>query len=207
MIRAVAIFSLSTMLLLILYLPSAHTPERFVRQLQQEHLLASELWGFATAERILERSMVMTSRAGAASPLPTHSSTTAERRPAGRIGEEMAQVNRRLFDNAYFRSIEALLDLASYRLSALMEWTPKCAFLILAVLADSIGRRTVKAHEFSRHDPELFALCWSGAIVGLCAVILCMTLPVSMHPLIWAISPVCVGALVARAVADFHRRA
>jgi hypothetical protein len=206
MIRAVAIFSLSTMLLLILYVPSAHPPERFVRQLQYEHLQASEVWGIAIADRILDRAMAMTSRAGAASPLPTHQDAHEGQRSAGRIGEEMAQVNRRLFDNAYFRSIEALLELASYRFSALLEWAPKGVFLILAILADSIARRVIKAHEFTRHDPELFALCLSTAIVATCACVLSLALPLSMHPLAWAAAPLGIAAPIARAVADFHRR-
>lgn len=206
MIRAVAVFSLSTMLLLILYLPSAHPPERFVQQLQQEQRQSSEVWGMAIADRILDRAMAMTSRAGAASPLPTHHAANEGQRSAGRIGEEMAQVNRRLFDNAYFRSIEALLELASYRLSALLEWAPKGVFLILAILADSIGRRVIKAHEFTRHDPELFTLCLSTAIVVTCACILSLALPVSVHPVAWAAAPLGIAAPIARAVADFHRR-
>ena len=206
MIRAVAVFSLSTLLLLILYLPSAHPPERFVQQLQQEHLRASDVWGIATADRILDRAMAMTSRAGAASPLPTHHAAPEGQRSAGRIGQEMAQVNRRLFDNAYFRSIEALLELASYRLSALLEWAPKSLFLMLALLADSFARRVIKAHEFTRHDPELFALCLSAAIVTTCACALSLALPVSVHPLAWAAAPLGMAAPIARAVADFHRR-
>ncbi|HVR49766.1 MAG TPA: DUF4400 domain-containing protein, partial [Pseudorhodoferax sp.] len=189
MIRAVAIFSLSTMLLLVLYLPSTHPPERFVQQMEQEHRHASEMWGYAIAERILERAMAMTSHAGTASPIPTRDVVTARQPASGRIGEEMAQINRRLFDNAYFRSIEALLELASYRLSALVEWAPKSALLTFAILVDSIARRAIKAHEFTRHDPELFALCLCVAIILSCACAIALALPVSIHPMIWATAP------------------
>ena len=37
MIRAVAILSLVSLLVLVLYLPSAHPPERFIAQLRAEH--------------------------------------------------------------------------------------------------------------------------------------------------------------------------
>ena len=206
MIRVVAIFSLSTMLLLILYLPSAHPPDRFVQLILQEHLHASETWGIANAERILDRGMAMTAQAAAATPLPRDHVAHSSPPSSGRIGEEMEQVNRRLVDNDYFRSIEALLGLASYRLSALLEWAPRSALLILAILADSIARRVIKAHEFTRHDPEVFALCLCAAIILACACALSLTLPVPMHPLTWAAAPIAVAAPIARSVADFHRR-
>jgi hypothetical protein len=206
MIRGVAIFLLSLLLVLVLYLPSAHPPERFVHQLRLEHLHAREVWGAAIADRVLDRALSMASHAQAISPVPGKAEPVSSSLGNGMVREEMARVNQRLFDNAYFRSIDALLVLAIYRLCALLEWMSKGTFLLLALLADSVMKRVVKTKEFARHDPEVFALCLSTAIIASCACVLALTLPVSMHPLTWVAAPLGIFAILVRAVADFHRR-
>ena len=45
MIRAVAVLSLLVLLVLVLYVPSAHPPERFLAQLRAEHEAAAAYWG------------------------------------------------------------------------------------------------------------------------------------------------------------------
>ncbi|MBH2008583.1 MAG: DUF4400 domain-containing protein [Xanthomonadaceae bacterium] len=207
MIRYVAIGALSTLLLLVLYLPSAHPPERFIQQLHDEHLHAYDVWGATTANRILHRAMIIESRAETTPPLPTRASTPSEPHGTGAVQHEMAQVNRRLFDNLYFRSIDALFVLAIYRFSALLEWLPKCTFFLLAFLVDALAERVIKAKEFRRHDPEVFALYLSIAIVALCACVLAMVSPWPLHPAAWAVAPLGMAVLVGRAAADFHRRA
>lgn len=207
MIRVAAIGALSTLLLLVLYLPSAHPPERFIQLLRQEHLHAHDVWGATTADRILHRAMAIESQAGTAPPLPTRASAPLAPHGTGTVQHEMAQVNRRLFDNPYFRSIDALFVLAIYRFSALVEWLPKCIFFLLAFLVDALAERVIKAKEFRRHDPEVFALYLSIAIVALCACVLAMVSPWSLHPAAWAVAPLGIAVLVGRATADFHRRA
>ena len=53
MIRVVAVVSLVCLLVLVLYLPSAHPPERFLAQLRTEHEATAAYWGDAPALRIL----------------------------------------------------------------------------------------------------------------------------------------------------------
>ena len=53
MIRAVAVLSLLVLLVLVLYLPSANPPERFLAQLRAEHELAMAYWGAEPATRML----------------------------------------------------------------------------------------------------------------------------------------------------------
>ncbi len=59
MIRAVAVLSLLVLLVLVLYVPSAHPPERFLSQLRAEHEAATAYWGAEPATRMLDRAMRM----------------------------------------------------------------------------------------------------------------------------------------------------
>ena len=45
MIRAVAVISLVLLLILVLYVPAVHPPERFMDQMRSEHLVAVDFWG------------------------------------------------------------------------------------------------------------------------------------------------------------------
>jgi len=206
MIRIVAVASLTTLLLLVLYLPSAHPPERFMRQVREEHQRSIEVWGRGTSERILERMLSMQAQSLMVSPVPTPASAPRTAQLDRAVGREMAQVNQRLFNSPYFRSIDALLVLATYRLAALAEWLPRCAALALALLADAFMERAIKSREFRQHDPEMFALYASLAIFLLCACMLALAWPWTPHPATWAAVPVGVSLLMSRAVAHFHRR-
>lgn len=205
MIRLVAIASLPTLLLLVLYLPSAHPPERFMQQVRLEHMRSGEVWGPETGDRIMERMLSMQAQALAVSPVPTAASAPQPGQVDHAVGREMAQVNQRLFNSPYFRSIDALLVLAAYRFSALLEWLPKCAVLALALFIDAFMERAIKAKEFRQHNPEMFALYASMAIFLVCACMLGMVWPWTAHPAAWAAVPVLVALLASRAVTHFHR--
>lgn len=118
----------------------------------------------------------------------------------------MSSVNQRLFNNAYFRSVDALLLLASYRLSTLLEWLPWLSGFVLAALVDGGFVRLIKAKEFLQHDPEMFALYASLGIMILCATVIGFVLPAMLHPLLLPCVPLVVGVLIGRAVGCFHRR-
>lgn len=206
MIRVAAIASLTALLLLVLYLPAAQPPERFLLQLRQEHLQNSDFWGAETAERMLDRMMELQADAATASPVPAASSAPAHTGVDQAVGREMARVNQRLFNNPYFRAIDALLVLASYRLAMLLEWLPKYWLLAWALATDAFLERAVKSREFRQHDPEMFALYVSAAIIALCACALAMVWPWTLHPAAWAAAPALVCVLATRAIAHFHRR-
>jgi hypothetical protein len=76
----------------------------------------------------------------------------------GAVAREMATVNQRLFNNAYFRSIDALLLLASFGSAILVGWLPWLLAFTDAVRLDGFIVRQIKAWEFRQHDPELFEL-------------------------------------------------
>lgn len=206
MIRAVAVLSLVSLLVLVLYLPSAHPPERFLVQLRAEHQAASQFWGDEPAMRMLSRALSVQDTARQASPVPSSADAPVLGAVDGAVAQEMASVNQRLFNNTYFRSIDALFLLASFRLATLLEWLPWLLAFTVAVVADGSFARLIKSKEFLQHDPEMFALYACAAIVAVCAAVLGLVAPLALHPLVMPSVPLVVSVLLGRAVGSFHRR-
>jgi len=207
LIRLVAVTSLLAVLALVLYLPSAHPPDRFLAQLRLEHAAAADVWGSIPAARMLERALGAqdATREPAFAPEPTDASTAHPLDTA--VAREMASVNRRLFDNSYFRAVEALLLLALFRLSMIVEWLHWLAAFTIAALVDGYVVRAVRSREFLQHDPELFALAICAAIVVACGTVVASVVPTTVHPMLLPIVPLVISALTACALASFHRRA
>lgn len=207
MIRLVAVTSLLAVLALVLYLPSAHPPDRFLAQLRLEHAAAADLWGSVHAARMLERALGAqdATRKPAFVPEPTDTSTAHPLDTA--VAREMASVNRRLFDNSYFRAVEALFLLALFRLSMIVEWLPWLAAFTIAALVDGYVVRAVRSREFLQHDPELFALAICAAIVVACGTVVASVVPATFNPMLLPSVPLVISALAACALASFHRRA
>ncbi|MBX3605791.1 MAG: DUF4400 domain-containing protein [Piscinibacter sp.] len=207
MIRLVAVTSPLVVLALVLYLPSAHPPEHFLAQLRLEHAAAADAWGPIPAERMLERALGAqdATRQPALPPEATNASTAAPFDTA--VAREMATVNRRLLDNSYFRAVEALLLLALFRLSMIVEWLPWLVAFTIAALVDGYVVRAVRSREFVQHDPELFALAICAAIVVACGAVIASVVPAMVHPTLLPSVPLVISALAACALASFHRRA
>ena len=207
MIRVVSIAALLSLLVLVLYLPSAHPPERFLAQIRSEHQAMEEIWGETPALRILDRALVLQGAAREATPVPPTAVVSAASGVDGAVAREMASVNQRLFGNSYFRAIDALVLLAAFRLSAMLEWLPWMAAFVAAAMADGAISRVIKSKEFLHHDPERFALYASLAIVLSCAAVIAFVVPVAIHPMVSPALVVVLGLLCARSLANFHRRA
>ncbi len=207
MIRATVILSLVTLLILVLYIPSAHPPQRFLAQIRQEYEATRVFWGIQPANRILERAVRMQDATADITPIPKASDAPSNTGVSNAVGREMESVNQRLFNNPYFRSIDALLLLASYRLATLLEWLPWLAVFALAAVIDGWFVRLIKAREFVQHDPEMFALYACLAIIVVCATVIGFVVPVTVHPLVLPIAPILFSILLGRALACFHRRA
>ena len=206
MIRAVAVLSLVILLVLVLYVPSAHPPERFTAQLRAEHEAATVYWGTESATRMLDRAVSMQAATASVTPIPAAKDAPSPSSVNSAVSQEMSSVNQRLFNNPYFRSVDALLLLASYRLSTLLAWLPLMAAFVVAAIADGGFARLIKAKEFQQHDPEMFALYASTGIVLLCATVIAFVLPVTLPPLLLPCVPLAVGVLTGRALGCFHRR-
>jgi hypothetical protein len=205
-IRFVSTASLVALLVLMLYLPSAYPPQRFIDQLHTEYALTVEFWGRSHAMRILSRMLDWQAAAKQASPVPSPKDAAGPNPVDLAVEKQMADVNHRLFNNPYFRSIDTLLALATYRLSGLIEWLPALTVFMLAALFDGFLVRIVKAKEFRQHDPEMFALHVCAAIVTACATVLAFVLPVMLHPLVFSAVPITISIFANRALADFHLR-
>lgn len=206
MIRAVAILSLLILLILVLYVPSAHPPERFLAQLRDEHQIATGYWGLQPATHMLDRAVRMQEATANVTPIPAAKDAPSTSAVNGAVLLEMTSVNQRLFNNPYFRSVDALLLLGSYRLSTLLEWLPLLAAFVMAAIADGGFARFIKAKEFRQHDPEMFALYTSLGIVVICATVIGFVWPMRLHILLLPCAPLVVGVLVGRALGCFHRR-
>jgi Domain of unknown function (DUF4400) len=206
-IRVVAVISLLCLLVLVLYLPSVHPAQRFLAQLRAEHEAMTAFWGVAPASRILSRALSLQDSAREVTPVPSASDAPPANALDSAVTQEMTSLNQRLFDNAYFRSIDALVLLASYRLSTLLEWLPWLAAFCMAALVDGGVVRLTKSREFRHHDPEVFAVFSCLAIVAGCAAVIGFVIPVTLHPLSMPAVPLLMSLLLGRAFANFHRRA
>ncbi|WP_157271183.1 DUF4400 domain-containing protein [Azohydromonas aeria] len=205
MIRATAVVSLLGLLVLVLYLPSALPAERFLTRLRAEHEAAVAFWGPEHATRLLARALDTQETARAATPHPD-AAMAAPGDVGGAVSRQMAGAVAKLFDNPYFRSIDALLLLAGYRAVALVEWLPWTLVVLLAAGADALASRAVKAREFRRLDPEMFAAHASAAVMAGCLTMVCAVAPMPLHPLVMPCAPLVVGLLGARALGCFHQR-
>ena len=206
MIRVVAIVSLTALLILVLYLPSAHRPEHFVAQLRIEHEQTTRFWSAQHAENILTRTLDAQESFRQLSPIPTLRAAPDPSRVDSAVAGEMSEVNARLFNSAYFRSIDALLLLATYRYFTLLQWLPWLLAFGLAALFDGAALRAVRAKQFAHHDPEMFALHVCAAIVVACAAVLALVLPVTLPVMLLPSMPMAVGVFAAGALGHFHRR-
>lgn len=206
MIRFVSTTSLVALLILVLYLPSAYPPQRFIDQLRAEHTLTVDFWGRDHAMRILSRMLDWQATAKQASPVPSSTDAPLPNPVDLAVATQMAEVNNRLFNNPYFRSIDTLLALATYRFCALIEWLPALLTFMLAALLDGFLVRIIKSKEFLQHNPEVFALHICAVIMTACATVLAFVLPITLHPLVLSGVPIAISVFASRALADFHRR-
>ena len=206
MIRTIAVVSLLGLLILVLYVPSSHPPEMFIKQLRAEYKTAAAFWGEDAALRMLSRAMRTQDSARQITPIPSPQDAAPTNAVNSAVGHEMASVNLRLFNNAYFRAIDALLLLASFRFAMLWEWLPSLLVFIGAAVMDGSFVRLVKSKELLHDDPEMFALYVSTAILVSCSTVLAFVWPISLHPLIVPCVPLVIGVLLGLAVQHFHRR-
>ena len=206
-IRVVSTISLILLLILVLYLPSAHPPERFITQLSIEHERTRAFWGEEHALRILSRMLDLHADAKQASPIPdTLAPAESRSQVDSATASQMSQMSTRFFNNQYFKSIGALFALATYRFSAFVEWLPYLSVFVLAAFMDGFIRRIVKSKEFLQHKPELFALHASLVILIVCGTVVAFVLPVAVHPLLLALVLPSIGMFGSLAVANYHHR-
>lgn len=206
-IRVVSAVSLVWVLISVLYLPAAHPPHRFLSQLRIEHELNAEFWGGDYALRILARMLDLHEERQQASPLPrpfTEAPTPGQVDVT--VAAQIAQMTSRLTGNPYFRSLDALLALATYRFSMFAQWLPYLLVFVLAAVFDGAMRRLVKGKEFLQHNPEMYALYASMAIMVACGTVVAFVVPVTLHPFFLVTVPVWIAIFASLALANYHVR-
>lgn len=93
-----------------------------------------------------------------------------------------------------------------FRLALLAEWMPWLLAFTAAAQVDGAIVRLVKAREFRQHNPEVFALAASSAIVVVCGTVVAFAMPMTLHPVLLPVAPIIVSLLLGRALASFHHR-
>ena len=121
------------------------------------------------------------------------------------VAQEMERVNQRFFGNTYFRSIDSLLLLATFRLAALFEWLPVQAFVVLAIVIDGLIVRILRSKELKPHDPEWFALHACAFVLLACTNILAFVVPMAITPTVLGAVPIAGAFFLSRVIANFHR--
>jgi hypothetical protein len=205
-IRALSVASLGALLVLVLYLPSAYPPDRFLAQMRAEHALNDGLWGHEPALRILGRALAVRPESRDATLSTANAAGTVPAPVDVALAAQISTTTARLFGNPYFRSAEALATLAIYRVSSLLEWLPVLLPFLAAALLDGAVGRTVKSKEFSHHDPETYGLSGLLLVLMFCVTSIAFVLPVTLHPYFVAATPVAVGLFGSIAIANFHAR-
>ena len=117
---------------------------------------------------------------------------------------QITQMNMRLFGNPYFRSIDSLFALATYRLSAIIELLPLLAIFLLVVGVDGLVLRQVRAKEFVADSAEMFAVSVILAIVLGSMVAVAAFLPMRLHPMFVTLSLLAMLFALSRAIANYH---
>ena len=92
MIRVVTIAALLCLLVLVLYLPSAHPPERFLAQIRSEHQAIEEIWGETPALRILDRALGLQGVAREATPVPPTTTASATNAVDGAVARHPGRI-------------------------------------------------------------------------------------------------------------------
>jgi hypothetical protein len=205
MVRYVWIGTMLAILCIVLYIPSASPPERFTAVLRAEHDITRDIWGPVVADRILRR-MLDIQQGSLPLSEPPAPMVHVGQQPAvdAAMAAQMTQMSMRLFGNPYFRSIDSLFALATYRLSAIIELLPLLAIFLLVVAVDGFVLRQVRAKEFVAHSAEMFGGSLIVAIMLGGMVAVSAFLPMRLHPMFFTLSLLAMLFALSRAIANYH---
>ena len=205
MVRIVWITALMAVLCIVLYIPSASPPERFIEVLRAEHAVHREVWGSEVADRILGRMLDMQQGTPPLSE-PPGATIQASQMSAmdAAVTAQVSQMSVRLFGNPYFRSIDSLFALATYGLSTIIELVPMLSVFLGVVGVNGLVLRRVRAREFVAHSAEVFGGSVILAIVLGSVVVVSAFLPIRLHPMFATLCLLAMLFVLSRAVANYH---
>lgn len=201
MIRGVAITSLVTLLMLVLYLPAATPPATFLERIRSEYFAHGATWGQERVYRALEDALVMLEHPVSA---PLMNEASARQGNAMTVAEKQFDtVSRRILDSDYLRAFNALALLASFRLMVLAQLAPGLILLATAYIMDGLVRRWVKGREFAHYHPEVWAGSVCSICIACCAAIISSVLPVSVPLTLLPVLAGCASLGTAFAIANY----
>ncbi len=204
MVRIVWITALMAILCIVLYIPSASPPERFIEVLRAEYAIHREVWGPEVADRILGRMLDMQQGTPPLSEPPAATVQVGLQTAVdAAVAAQVSQMSVRLFGNPYFRSIDSLFALATYRLSAMIELMPLLSIFLGVVAIDGVVLRRVRAREFVAHSAEMFGGSVVVAIVLGSVVAVSAFLPIRLHPMFAILCLLAMLFLLSRAIANY----
>ena len=148
MIRAITVTALVALLILVLYLPSAYPPQRFLSQLQTDHATTARFWGKTEALQLLDATLSRQRDVRDVAPLPDAYDAPSTQRLDGAVAQEMSSVNNRLFNSPYFRSLDAMLVLPIWGAVGMV------IYFGYSRSRSHLGRGLVEVHEGEISDIE-----------------------------------------------------
>jgi len=198
--------ALAAVLVYTLYLPSVHPPARFLQQARLEHDRNVAFWGADHAHRILARALALYQQREQLAPAAFASTpgvaVSADNAAAAR---QMSDVVQRLFHNGYAQGFDAMVLLATYRISVLAQWLPWISGIFLFACFDACMVRLIRSKELVAPSPTRLALCAIGAMLALALTLLLLVIPASIDPVVLGGAPLALGVLIARAIGHWHR--
>ena len=204
MFRAIWIAALSVILCVVLYVPSVVPPERFVDTLRIEHEANLALWGHERALRLMNRLFEWQQWATPLSTVPPPTQIEGQQGVNAAMAQEVSRMHQRLFGNAYFRSVDALVALASYRLLSVLELLPPLGLFVLVLGIDGFAMRAVRRKELVAHSAERFSAAVIAAILIGSAVVVSAFLPVSFSPVVVMAALLVMLFVLSRALVNYH---
>ena len=204
MIRYVFIAAMLAILCIVLYIPSAVPPERFLDVLREEHAVMQRTWGPEIADRVLARMLDIQQATAAVSAPPPDGETSPATPVDAAMTIQIGQMSTRLFGNPYFRSIDSLFALVTYRLSAALELLPLLCTFLVVVAIDGLVIRMVRSKEFISHSAEMFGGSVVGGIALGSAVVVSWFLPYKLNPMLVVLALLAMLFVLSRAIANYH---
>ena len=179
MIRYLAIFLLTGLVTLVLWLPHGYAARDFYRSLRTNHNDCSHLFGSTFADRALAFAL------SAAEKEPSAVNVGHIRAPSSvesKAAVRLREVVSRVAAQRYFFNVNAMAALALYRVAIMLYVARGIGVALVAALADAAIRRTVRQQELRQHDPERFALALTGAMTLLIALGALLVFPANISP-------------------------
>lgn len=198
-------WALCALLVYALYLPAQHPPEHWVQELRREHERNVTFWGADRAQQILARALFLYGQRDELAPAAFASAPDAPASAGrGAVAQTMAEIVQRLLHNRYAQGFDALVLVATYRLSALAQWLPWVGGWVLLAGVDGYCVRLIRSKAFLAHSPTRFALCVIAAALALVLTLLLLVIPAALAPTLLGALPLALGSLLARAISHFH---